>query len=107
MGAKGEAATTSQELYSGELRCPMFPVSKCHYHGEQITRDAVPPAGSEVREVPPGYLPTASNPPPVEKHRYFSEPTVLLSENYHPQDPLADSLSSSRLTWRKRRTGSL
>lgn len=100
--ADGGAAATSQDLFAPPSLCPEFPVSKFHYHGERLPRDAKPPSGGATKDLPERFFPAAEKPSPVERYRYYSEPTVMLSDNFHAEDH-ADGLSAARMTWRARR----
>jgi len=100
--AVGGVAATSQDLFAPPPLCPEFPVSKFHYHGESLPGRAKSPAGGITKELPGRFFPTADKPPPVEKYRYYSEPSVMLSENFHAEDH-ADGLAAARMTWRGRK----
>mmetsp|Transcript_5195 Transcript_5195/g.16727 ORF Transcript_5195/g.16727 Transcript_5195/m.16727 type:complete len:246 (+) Transcript_5195:73-810(+) len=103
--AGGGAAASSQELFAPPSLCPEFPVPKWHYHGERLPGNAKPAAGSITQELPERFFPTAEKPPPVDKYRYYSNPSLMLSENYHADDP--DCPAPARMTWRARKGESL
>jgi len=93
--------TASAELYNPELRRPTFPVTKFHYHAESHTKqDPSQDAHHTLtRELPADFLPKSSEQLTVEKYRYFSDPMVAHSINFHHASPIG-GLMEGRLTWR-------
>mmetsp|Transcript_159983 Transcript_159983/g.513313 ORF Transcript_159983/g.513313 Transcript_159983/m.513313 type:complete len:229 (-) Transcript_159983:63-749(-) len=101
-GSRGPYWTASSELHSPALKLPTFPVAKFFYHGEVLPgshKDAVGHASHQTRELPKDWLPSCPSNLATEKYRYYSEPMILDSVNFHHTNA-GDGLALGRTTYR-------